>query len=816
MIKNELKKEITLKGLNTLTNVRKLPDGFHPYIKNFFQYDFGTLEKRKGIKYLNAAYTNASPFWHLSDDPIQVGTYTVENDGYGNKVFTKGVVNPKIVPISNVGIGQILNQTYYNPFNNDEIIYTIQNKTFLPTDLPDDIHFAAAEDATSGSYTSGTYEYKLFYKLAAGLGLAGAATAGGKASAVVSGTNVSVKLTWDALTPTLAALVQYYVLYIKIVGDFIPCAIVDATATSIVVSDDPATPDPILPCHEMPGIADYTIPFSCKEAWAVSGAPVTDTDWQTSLIGAGIYIWKNTMPFPTQLFCKIKSNDMYLFTYPQSFFHMGDMHEANGALYIPTAQIIEDSAATGFDVYINGSEDNTLHGITYRYIGACEKYSQAAQGCGHVVKGAANFAPPPANKMTVYRDQIILANDNNLNYPNGANISSNRKVYHSEQLAGNTLSCFAESGSVNFFSAGQTTIIEAREDDSSGIEFLDTLTRTGSVTDVSTYLFIGRKNNIYMIEGTWNENATAGTIPYISSDFMLHRIGNVGTTKNNALLLTKIGYVFANNQGLFGLSMEGNHSTLSEMIKNVFGDRNTFMYQREGLPQVYNKNNLDPIVRVLVRIDNYDDYCIVYEAWMDLRDSQNVNWFNINSYKLPYVSDAVVPKVNSLPIDVYNDDTGAQTVNNLSNPNLFWSINGFPIVFDAGYNDLGNAIDSEFISAEYDFDYANLMKSFHATGITVETDDLTSLYMQIIEETGQTSLQNIYETMVKSHALWDNSTWDISQWGGRNYEYRKVFISPPPVGRTGRLVLVHNELDKNIKIINLEIFFKMLRRGIMT
>jgi hypothetical protein len=803
LIKNELKKEIELKGLNTLVNVRKLPDGFHPYIKNLFQYDFGTLEKRKGIKYLKSAYTSKTPFWYLSDDPLEVGTYTIQDDGYGNPVFTKGVVDHKRVPISNVGIKQIINQTYYNPYGNDEIIYIVMGET-VPTRTDD--FFTVTENTATGEFNADTYQFKLYYKIATGLQLV-------KTSSVTtSGTGTSINFAWKKAPDG----VQFIVIHQLVSGNWVPVYIADAAEISGTLYDNYTSH--VLPCSIMPGISDFTKPFAQNTSDPkTTGLHIITMDdsyqgYPSAVPGVpycGLYIWNNKMPFPSQLYFKNTTADSHHFTYPISLNQMKEMREANGALYIPTSQFIQDVGNTGFDCFNSGVEDNSVHGIMYRYIGFCDKYIQKARGCGVVLQGTANCAPPPANKITIYRDLIILANDTDANYSTYA-IPSNKKIYHSEPLAGGTLSCFGETGAVNFFAAGQTTIIESKEDDVSGIQFLDVFTRTGSVTDVSTYLFAGRKNNIYLIEGTWSE-----TSPYISSDFMLHRIGNVGTTDKNALLLTKIGYVFANQQGLFGLSMEGNHSTLSQTIKNVFGDRNTLEYQREGLPQVYNKNNLDPIVRVLLRIDNYDDYCMVYDAWMDLRDSQNVNWFNINSYKLPYLADAIIPKVSSLPIDVFYDETAYETANNLSNPNLFWSINGIPIVFDAGYNDLGNAIDSEFISAEYDFQYPNLLKSFHAIGITVETDDITNIMMQIIEETGEASLQNIYETMAASHALWDSATWDISQWGGKNYEYRKILISPPPVGRTGRLVLIHNELNKNIKIVNLEVFFKMLRRGIM-
>lgn len=806
-------------GVNTLVHPKRLPYGMHPVVDNFFPYELGSLSKIKGWNYLST--TSNGPYNESSSSVFPAGEVAFSN--YFN--------SPKFVPLTDYGIKQFLDIERYTNENVDTLVAVIQAE-----DIRDQIiawkdsltltgTFVQTDNAGLPTYTA---NFGLFLKSAAGL----IRVTGINCGVVVHGPDDIVSFSLNKEVPSFC---QYAVVCSISTHD----GVISACPHTIIKKGNSASdqsdgdikwfdcssdlPDNSeIPIYdEGTTLLDYNAAISKIATQRASGIPSASFVSVSNSIGYfdndtdGMFMFDKAIywisPFHgqwVQLFCSSREDlsnfSLFPFIYSGNEFTGDAVTEENRSqdqynlkqiskhMYLPTTGMTLAADASGF--YTGGSDNPAnwgyeADGITFRIFAAPTSLGKALLTvCAKDGADAGEVGPPRAKFIEQYKSRLFFAGD----------------PYNKSQFI-HSVSGAAQLG---FGTDGnKTNIIQAAQDSVSDVSYgydpeitsLATTSRYGAVTNIDSYLVIGTKSSLFLLYGDYDD----AVAPY-SGDVQLHRVGNAGVANNRCIIAVPQGLVFLARDNVYLFNASGNHEGIGDPVRN-------YIEAKCSLSQKYNQLCYsNGVLRVVVSAREWTDdvtneaYCEFKELWLDLRAGGTPSWWGPHSRVFKASLDEFMPPMK------YLSGRFADLEGNERNNAVIMTIGKDIAVESDVVTNLGETVRSELITAEYDFGYPGLIKTFRAIGMTIDAETDSSIYMGVSTDSGDDLGLLEYDRL--GGAVFDESKWDEAYWEGKVYGYKRTLMTARQGGRSCRVKILHSDTNQ-VKITDLELFFNLTRRS---
>lgn len=446
---------------------------------------------------------------------------------------------------------------------------------------------------------------------------------------------------------------------------------------------------------------------------------------------------------------------------------------------------------------------------------------RADKTSGALIQGTSGITtkiqcPPRGEHLVVYKDRLILAGNPTRGYD----------LFRSDTLAGSVLNYASGLG----FRRNLATQINSTDtvQQNNRINGLDIFSRTTVATTIDTLLAVFKPNSVHVISGDWIDAASSA--PFFTDDFQIRQLSKVvGLRSPAAKCLTNVGLLFLGQDNLYAFNPDGEPSKLGDALVGIIGKQYTNKFVNDStLKQVIDHSNPwmsfgDGILKLGIYAESYREIGDSYNAdreirkqvWLDLRHSGVMAWSGVHSFETDAFSvvsmfDGATP--SNTP-EKFLSITLADAAGDVFQKAFVGGLGPYLVVAGHGYDTLGTPVKSVIVSPEYDFGYPGLLKSFRHIGLTVESVDSGFFSLQVVTDSGQFSQTKTFDYIKGwDTGAYNENLWDEIDWDGRVYAYKKMLITQRPMGRSARLILVHNDA-KPFKITNLELFFNVAKRA---
>ena len=452
---------------------------------------------------------------------------------------------------------------------------------------------------------------------------------------------------------------------------------------------------------------------------------------------------------------------------------------------------------------------------------------------------ATNWSGPPrAQLAAIYMDKIVCAGN-----PWVVNA-----LFHTNDMAGQIVG----RGDAAFRKDNNPTEITFENDTSnlsmSAISGLGIFSRTTVTSTLQTLLTIFKQNSHGIIMGDWADGST----PPLTSDFAVKQLSKkTGLISSRGHSLTSHGLFFLAHNGVFQFNPDGEPVPSMSIVNNLFRPRKISLYQDgTGTTQrsEFNTNSYLTVFNNILRvcynaqslIDPSNPLNVRSEIWADLRyvDVEkgislwgphqivfpgSFDTMQVGDGYFPYVGSNNVPAVTpcicrpkefdlSFTNDILSgseDSDGSE----ISSKSLIGANQNALICFDVEnyFKDLGQRIDSEFISSEMTAKQPSLLKSFRAIGMAIESDYSGKFYISVDTDTGFDAIAP-FEFDKYEPGVFDVSNWDEVGFEGQSYPFERILFEDRPVGRSARLKILASG-DTDVIISDVELFYQLKKRS---